>query len=102
MPPVVAYFPMFLELLLAATAALPAPCTSATQECTEWIKPAAQPSRVLVYRTHPFETRKETVTRAFAFVHGILRDADSHFPTARASAFFTGKLDDTMLLAAGF
>src|SRR5438874_5284345 len=102
MPPVVAYFPMFLELLLAATAALPAPCTSATQECTEWIKPAAQPSRVLVYRTHPFETRNETVTRAFVFVHGILRDADSHFRTALAAAFLAGKLDDTMIVAPRF
>jgi hypothetical protein len=61
----VAYFPMFFGLLLAAAAVLPAPCASTTSDCTEWIKPAGQQSRI----------------RAFVFVHGILRDADNHFRT---------------------
>ncbi len=95
----VAYFPMFFGFLLAAAAVLPAPCTSATLDCTEWIKPAGQPSRVLVYRTHPFETRNENITRAFVFVHGILRDADNHFRTALAAAFLADGLDDTMIVA---
>lgn len=98
----VAYFPMFFGLLLAAAAVLPAPCTSATLDCTEWIKPAGQLSRVLVYRTHPFETRNENITRVFVFVHGILRDADNHFRTALAAAFLPDGLDDTMIVAPRF
>jgi pimeloyl-ACP methyl ester carboxylesterase len=99
---VVGYFPMFFGLLLAAAAVLPAPCTSATLECTEWIKPSGQPSRVLVYRTHPFETRNENIRRAFVFVHGIVRDADNHFRTALAAAFLADGLDDTMIVAPRF
>jgi len=57
---VVAYFPMFFGLLLAAAAVLPVPCASTTSDCTEWIKPAGQQSRVLVYRTHPFEKKTKT------------------------------------------
>ena len=53
----VAYFPMFFGVLLAAITALPTPCTSATLDCTEWIKPEGQQSRVLVYRTHSFEKK---------------------------------------------
>ena len=93
---------MFLGLLLAAAAVLPIPCTSTTSDCTEWIKPAGQPSRVLVYRTHPFETRNENITRAFVLVRGILRDADNHFRTALAAAFLANGLDDTMIVAPRF
>jgi len=99
---VVAYFPMFFSLLLAAAAVLPAPCTSATSDCTEWIKPVGQPSRVLVFRTHPFETKNESITQAFVFLHGILRDADNHFRTALAAAFLADKLNDTMIVAPRF
>ena len=81
---------------------LPTPCTSATLDCTEWIKPAGQPLRVAVYRTYPFETRNEKITRAFVFVHGILRDADNHFRTAVAAAFLAGALDDTIIAAPRF
>ena len=90
---------MFLGLVLAAVAALPQPCTSATLDCAEWIKPVGQPLRLLIYRTHPLETRNEHVTRAFVFVHGILRDADNHFRTALAAAFLANRLDDTMIVA---
>jgi pimeloyl-ACP methyl ester carboxylesterase len=93
---------MLLGLLLAAVAALPQPCTSTSSDCTEWIKPAGQPSRVLVYRTHSFETRNENITRAFVFVHGILRDADNHFRTALAAAFLAGGFDDTVIVAPRF
>lgn len=93
---------MFLGLVLAAVAAIPQPCTSATPDCTEWIKPAGQPSRILVYRTHSFEEKNEHITRAFVFVHGILRDADSHFRTALAAAFLAGSLNDTMIVAPRF
>jgi pimeloyl-ACP methyl ester carboxylesterase len=93
---------MFFGLVLAAVAALPQPCTSATLDCTEWIKPVGQPLRILIYRTHPFETRNEHITRAFIFVHGILRDAGNHFRTALAAAFLANKLDDTIIVAPRF
>jgi pimeloyl-ACP methyl ester carboxylesterase len=93
---------MFLELLLAVAAALPTPCASATSDCTEWIKPAGQPSRVLVYRNYPLETKNETITRAFVFVHGINRDADNHFRTALAAAFLANTLNDTIIVAPRF
>jgi len=93
---------MFFGLLLAAVAVVPAPCTSATSNCTEWIKPSGQPSRVLVYRTYPLETKNENITRAFVFVHGILRDADNHFRTALAAAFLAHALDDTIIVAPRF
>ena len=64
--------------------------------------PPGQPSRVLVYRTFPLEKRNEQVTRAFVFVHGILRDADNHFRTALAAAYLAGALDDTIIVAPRF
>jgi pimeloyl-ACP methyl ester carboxylesterase len=99
---VVAYFRMFFGLLLAAAAVLPAPCASTTSDCTEWIKPAGQQSRVLVYRTHPFEEKNENIKRAFVFVHGILRDADNHFRTALAAAFLANALNDTIIVVPRF
>jgi len=93
---------MFFGLLLAAVAALPQPCTSATLDCAEWIKPVGQPLRLLIYRTHPLETRNDHVTRAFVLVHGILRDADNHFRTALAAAFLASRLDDTIIVAPRF
>jgi pimeloyl-ACP methyl ester carboxylesterase len=99
---VVAYFSVFFGLLLAAAAVLPAPCASTTSDCTEWVKPAGQQSRVLVYRTHPFEKRNENIKRAFVFVHGILRDADNHFRTALAAAFLANALNDTIIVVPRF
>jgi pimeloyl-ACP methyl ester carboxylesterase len=93
---------MFFGLLLATAAVLPAPCASATANCTEWIKPSGQPSRILVYRTYPLETKNENITRAFVFVHGILRDADNHFRTALAAAFLANTLNDTIIVAPRF
>lgn len=93
---------MFLALLFSATTALAAPCASAVPECTEWINPAGQPSRLLIYRSYPLETRNENITRAFVFVHGILRDADNHFRTALAGAFLAGALNDTIIVAPRF
>src|SRR5215469_5863677 len=93
---------MFFGLFLAAITVVPAPCASATSDCTEWIKPSGQPSRVLVYRTYPLETKNENITRAFVLVHGINRDADNHFRTALAAAFLANALDDTIIVAPRF
>jgi pimeloyl-ACP methyl ester carboxylesterase len=93
---------MFFGLLLAAAAVLPTPCTSVTSDCTEWIRPSGQASRVLVHRTYPLETKNENITRGFVFVHGILRDADNHFRTALAAAFLANTLNDTIIVTPRF
>ena len=93
---------MFLAGLLVTAIAIPAPCITARPDCSEWISPSGQQSRVLVYRTFPFEKRNENVKRAFVFVHGINRDADNHFRTALAAAFLDNALDDTMIVAPHF
>jgi pimeloyl-ACP methyl ester carboxylesterase len=89
-------------LLAIAVAALTSPCVSATPDCTEWITTSGDSARVRVYRTVPLTTRNEKITRAFVFVHGIRRDADSHFRTALAAAFLAGALEDTVLVAPRF
>ncbi len=93
---------MFFGVLLAAVSVLPKPCASATLDCTEWIRPAGEQSRVLVYRTYPLEKKNENIKRAFVFVHGILRDADNHFRTALAAAFMSDALNDTMIVVPRF
>ena len=93
---------MILGLLLAATTIMATPCTTASPDCTEWIKPAGQQSRVLIYRNYPLEAKNENITRALIFVHGINRDADNHFRTALAAAFLAGALNNTVTIAPRF
>jgi pimeloyl-ACP methyl ester carboxylesterase len=93
---------MIFGILLAAAATLLSPCTAVTPGCTEWISPAGQTSRVLVYRNYPLQTKNEQITRALVFVHGINRDADNHFRTALAAAFLAGALHDTVIVAPRF
>ena len=93
---------MFVELLFATVSVLTPPCTTVSPDCSEWVKPAGQRSRVLVYRNYSLETRNENVTRALVFVHGINRDADNHFRTALAAAFLAGTLYDTVIVAPRF
>ena len=93
---------MFFGLLLAAAVVMPAPCASTPSDCTEWIKPAGQPSRVLIYRTHALDQKNENIKNAFVFVHGILRDADNHFRTALAAAFLADALNDTIIVVPRF
>ncbi len=88
--------------ILLALSTIAAPCTTATSNCTEWIKLAGQGSRLLVYRSYPLETRNENIKRALIFVHGINRDADNHFRTILAAAFLADTLNDTILVAPRF
>jgi pimeloyl-ACP methyl ester carboxylesterase len=88
--------------LLAAAIGLAAPCTTVSPDCTEWIRPAGQQSRVLVYRNYPLEAKNENITRALIFVHGINRDADNHFRTVLAAAFLANALSDTVIVAPRF
>jgi pimeloyl-ACP methyl ester carboxylesterase len=94
-----------LALLLFGASAMPtaaAPCTTATDGCTEWITLAGGPSRSLVYRTFPLTARNEAITRVFVLVHGAGRDANNYFRTAVAAAFLAGALEDTLVVAPRF
>jgi pimeloyl-ACP methyl ester carboxylesterase len=93
---------MIVGLLLAAATVLGTPCTTVSSDCTEWIKPAGQQSRVLIYRNYPLEAKNENITRALIFVHGINRDADNHFRTILAAAFLAGALNNTVMVAPRF
>ena len=93
---------MLLGIILAAAALAPAPCAAAIPDCTEWVQPSAQSSRVLVYRNFPLSTKNEGIKRALVFVHGINRDADNHFRTVLAAAFLAGALNDTVIIAPRF
>jgi pimeloyl-ACP methyl ester carboxylesterase len=93
---------MIFGLLLAAAAVLGTPCTTVSLDCTEWMKPAGQQSRVLIYRNYPLEAKNENITRALVFVHGINRDADNHFRTVLAAAFLAGALNNTIIVSPRF
>ena len=88
----------FLAIFLLAGAAWGAPCITATTACTEFVTVGGGPSRSLVYRTFPLETRNDRITRALIVIHGTNRDADNYFRTALAAAFLGGALDDTVVI----
>src|ERR1700704_2676879 len=91
-----------LAALLLTSTAWAAPCTTANSTCTEWISLGGGPSRLLVYRSYPLDTRNESVTRALIVIHGGGRDADNEFRTALAAAFLSGGLDDSVLISPRF
>jgi pimeloyl-ACP methyl ester carboxylesterase len=93
---------MIFGLLVAAATVLGTPCTAVSADCTEWIKPAGQQSRVLIYRNYPLDVKNENITRALVFVHGINRDADNHFRTTLAAAFLAGALNNTVIVSPRF
>ena len=86
-------------IFLVATAACAAPCTTASPECTEWIKLAGGPARTLLYRTHPLDAKNPQIVRALVVVHGAGRDVENYFRTGVAAAFLAGALDDTLVIA---
>jgi len=90
-----------LFLLAAQLQARPAsgPCTSATQDCTEWVRLGAGPERSLVYTTYSLDKRNDRVRRALIMIHGTNRNADHYFETATAAAFLATALDDTVVIA---
>jgi pimeloyl-ACP methyl ester carboxylesterase len=93
---------MIFGLLVAAATVLGAPCTTESAHCTEWIMPAGQRTRLLIYRNYPLDTKNENITRALIFVHGINRDGDNHFRTALAAAFLADSLNNTVIVAPRF
>lgn len=89
-------------IFLLAVAAYAGPCITANTECTEWVSLGGGPSRSLIYRTYPLETRSEGISRALIMVHGAGRDADNYFRTAVAAAFLGGALDNSIVIAPRF
>ncbi len=90
-----------IALLLTSTA-YSAPCVTTDQSCTEWVTLGGGPSRSLIYRNYPLDTKNERITRALIMVHGAGRDADNYFRTAVAAAFLAGALDDTLVVSPRF
>ena len=95
-------FCSLLPLLVFATFATAAPCTTATPACTEMVGIAGAPGRTLVYRSYPLETRNAVITRGVIMVHGLGRDADNYYRHVLAAAFLAGALEDTVLIAPRF
>ncbi len=85
--------------VLAAPRPAPAPCATATPECTEWVSLGGGPQRSLIYRSYPLDARNEAITRVFVLVHGAGRDADNYFRSAMAAAFLGGALDNTLVIS---
>jgi hypothetical protein len=94
---------IFLIASLAAAAPIyAAPCIAASSSCTEWVPLGGGPSRSLVYRTYPLDTKNEQITRALVMVHGAGRDADHYFTTALAAAFLASALDNAIVISPRF
>src|SRR5207244_6972856 len=79
-----------------------AACTTATDNCTEWVALGGGPARSRIYRTHSLDVRNDGVRRALIMVHGTNRNADHYFSTATAAAVLAGALDDTVVIAPRF
>lgn len=79
-----------------------APCTTATETCTEWMTVEGGSKRVLLYRTHALHVTNATVTRALIMVHGGGRNADDYYRSALAAGFLAGALGDTIIIAPRF
>jgi pimeloyl-ACP methyl ester carboxylesterase len=92
---------IFCVLVFASTA-WGAPCTSANALCSEWVTMSGGPSRTLIYRTYPLDTRNEAITRALIVVHGAGRDADNYFLHVLAAAFLTNSLENTLVISPRF
>jgi len=88
-----------LSSLIAASPAVPEPCTAATAACTEWVSLGGGPLRSLIYRSHSLDTRNESIRRALIMVHGTNRNADHYFTTATTAAFLGRALDDTVVVS---
>jgi hypothetical protein len=90
----------FTFALAVPAAAAPAPCTSLTAACTEWV--ALGDARAMVYTTFPLDVPNAGIHRALIMVHGALRNADHYFITATGAAFIAGALGDTLIIAPAF
>ena len=95
-------------LIVLATAsagvmpAAAAPCTSASNECIQWVAPGNGPARLLVYSTYALDKRNEGITRALVTIHGGGRNADNYFRSSVAAGFLADALDDTIIVSPRF
>ena len=85
-----------------AQAQTPAPCTTATPACTEWVTSPSGPGRLLVYRSHALTRPNAAITRAFILVHGAGRDAHNYYRHALAAAFLAGTLENAIVISPRF
>jgi pimeloyl-ACP methyl ester carboxylesterase len=77
----------------------PAPCTSVSPACAEWVALGDGGARSMIYRTYPLGVRNTKIRRALIMVHGTLRNADHYFTTATGAAFLAGALGDTLVIS---
>lgn len=91
-----------LSIFIFPETATSAPCVTATAACTEWITLPGEPSRFLVYRTYPLDSKNESIARALIVIHGGSRDADNQLRTGTAAAFLGSALEDTIVIAPRF
>ena len=89
-------------LLLLSAAAYAATCTTATPDCTEWVKLGSGAGRSLVYRSYSLSEKNEGIRRAVIVVHGQGRNADDYFRSMMAAAFLAGSLDTTLVVSPRF
>jgi pimeloyl-ACP methyl ester carboxylesterase len=81
---------------------VPAPCTTASTACSEWVSLGTRGARSMIYRSYPLATPNPGVRRALIMVHGALRNADHYFLTASGAAFLAGAPGDTIVIAPAF
>jgi pimeloyl-ACP methyl ester carboxylesterase len=86
-------------LLFSASLYASAPCTSATNSCTEFVNLGEGPARGLVYRTYSLNSKNAQITRALVVIHGANRDADNYFRSSLAAAFLADALDNTIIVS---
>lgn len=80
-----------------AQQASPAPCTTPTADCAEWVPVGS--GRSLIYRSHSLDQRNEAITHVMVMVHGAGRNADDYFTTAMTSAFVAGALETALVIS---
>src|SRR5688572_11864442 len=91
-----------VSAILCAARVGAAPCSTATAACVEGVAVGGERGRVLVYRTHPLDTRDEMMTRGLIVIHGASRDAHNYFRHALAAAYLAEALTDTVVVSVHF
>ena len=91
-----------MHLMTTVVVVWAAPCVTATGPCTEWISVPPNPSRVLIYRSHPLGARNEQITTALVVVHGTNRNATDYFRSGVAAGFLAEALERTVIIAPRF
>ena len=91
-----------LLLTLAMSRAIAGQCVTKASSCTEFVAVGPGSDRILVYRNRSLTTPNDTVTRALIVVHGAGGPARWEFRNVLASAFLTGNLETTVIVAPHF